>query len=101
MNEKEKWAHILQLYNRLLQIEYSPIVALNRTYALSQAENNAIALKEALKINLADNHLYHSLLAELYIGIDAEKQQEHLQIAMTFTENERDRIVIRKKLDQL
>ena len=32
---KEKWENILQLYNRLLQIEYSPIAALNRTYALS------------------------------------------------------------------
>jgi len=27
----EKWENILQLYNRLLQIEYSPIAALNRT----------------------------------------------------------------------
>lgn len=33
---KEKWDNILQLYNKLLQIEYSPIVALNRTYALSK-----------------------------------------------------------------
>lgn len=28
---KEKWENILQLYNRLLQIEYSPVAALNRT----------------------------------------------------------------------
>ena len=38
---KEKWDTVLQLYNRLLQIEYSPIAALNRTYALSKA--NGIA----------------------------------------------------------
>src|SRR6266542_4002570 len=31
---KEKWKDILQLYNLLLQINYSPSVALNRTYAL-------------------------------------------------------------------
>ena len=31
-----KWENILQLYNQLLQIEYSPITALNRTYALSK-----------------------------------------------------------------
>ena len=37
----EKWSTILQLYNRLLQIEYSPIAALNRTYALAKA--NALA----------------------------------------------------------
>ncbi len=34
---KEKWENILQLYNQLLQIEYSPVAALNRTYALSKA----------------------------------------------------------------
>jgi RNA polymerase sigma factor (sigma-70 family) len=101
MNEKEKWAHILQLYNRLLQIEYSPIVALNRTYALSQAENNAIALKEALKINLAENHLYHSLVAELYIGIDTEKQLSHLKQALSLSQNERDQIIIKRKISQL
>ncbi|MFN8456985.1 MAG: DUF6596 domain-containing protein, partial [Anaerolineae bacterium] len=33
----EKWENILQLYNQLLQLEYSPIAALNRTYALSKA----------------------------------------------------------------
>ena len=30
----EKWSAVLQLYNQLLQMEYSPIAALNRTYAL-------------------------------------------------------------------
>src|ERR1700744_3141917 len=33
---KEKWENILQLYNHLLQVDYSPIAALNRTYALSK-----------------------------------------------------------------
>lgn len=101
MNEKEKWSQILQLYNRLLQIEYSPIVALNRTYALSQAENNVIALKEALKINLVDNHLYHSLLAELYIGVDSERQFKHLEIALSLTVNERDKMITLRKIEQL
>jgi RNA polymerase sigma-70 factor (ECF subfamily) len=31
---KEKWSSILQLFDQLLQIEYSPIAALNRAYAL-------------------------------------------------------------------
>ena len=33
---KEKWENILQLYNHLLQIQYSPVAALNRTFALSK-----------------------------------------------------------------
>jgi RNA polymerase sigma factor (sigma-70 family) len=34
-SQKKKWGSVLQLYNRLLQTHYSPIIALNRTYALS------------------------------------------------------------------
>jgi predicted RNA polymerase sigma factor len=30
----QKWDNILQLYNQLLLVEYSPIAALNRTYPL-------------------------------------------------------------------
>ena len=37
LDSKDKWQNILQLYNKLLLIDYSPIVALNRTYALSKA----------------------------------------------------------------
>ena len=49
---KEKWENILQLYNKLLQIEYSPIAALNRTYALSKANSKQEAIAEAEKLNL-------------------------------------------------
>src|SRR5699024_1093829 len=44
---KEKWENILQLYNRLLQMEYSPVAALNRTYALSKARGIREAIAEA------------------------------------------------------
>ena len=43
----EKWENILQLYNHLLSIEYSPIAALNRTFALSKARGKRE--KSALK----------------------------------------------------
>ena len=95
--EKEKWNNILQLYNRLLQIEYSPITALNRTYALAMAENKEIALKQALKIDLKQNHLYHSLLAELYSGIDKQNQIEHLNLALKLTKSENDKLLLMNK----
>jgi predicted RNA polymerase sigma factor len=63
---KEKWENILQLYNQLLLIEYSPIAALNRTYALAKVNGKKEAIIEAEKIKLTNNHLYHSLLGELY-----------------------------------
>ena len=47
---KEKWEDILQLYNQLLIINYSPSVALNRTFALYKANGRKAALLEAKKM---------------------------------------------------
>ena len=59
---KEKWGNVLQLYNRLLQIQYSPIAALNRTYALSKVNGKEEAIIEAEKLNLVENPFYFGLL---------------------------------------
>jgi len=96
-NENEKWNSILQLYNRLIQIEYSPITALNRTYALSKVKGEEKAIIEVLKIDLKDNHLYHALVAKLYDKVDKQKQIWHLKKALELvdTKNEK-RIIVRK-----
>ena len=91
---KEKWENILQLYNRLLQIEYSPMAALNRTYALSKANGKADAIKEAEKLNLSENHLYHSLLGNLYTDIDNTKAINHLQTALSLAKTSADKSVL-------
>jgi len=97
----EKWENILQLYNRLLLIEYSPIAALNRTYALAKADGKAIAITEAEKLNLANNHLYFSLLGYLYTGIDDEKAIAHLKSALRLAKSDSDKATIRKRLSAL
>jgi len=97
-NTPNKWNTILQLYNHLLQLEYSPIVALNRTYSLAKVKGNDVAIKEALKINLFTNHLYHVLLAELYLPLDKEKQIEHLNKALELAKTEQERRVILDKI---
>ncbi|MCI4669938.1 MAG: sigma-70 family RNA polymerase sigma factor [Bacteroidia bacterium] len=100
-DSKEKWENILQLYNRLLQIEYSPVAALNRTLALSKARSKEIALTEALKINLDKSHLYHALLADLYKGISLEKHKEHLNTALKLAKSEADKEFLQAKIEQL
>jgi len=99
LDSKEKWERILQLYNQLLQLKYSPIIALNRTYALSKANDKKTALAEALKINLTANLHFHMLLAELYDT--NSKAKEHLQIAFDLAQTKNDRLVIQKKLEKL
>ena len=98
---KEKWENILQLYNQLLLIEYSPIAALNRTYALSKANGKKEAIIEAEKINLTDNHLYHSLLGELYTDIDNNKAISHLQKAWALAKSTTDKMLISKRMRQI
>jgi RNA polymerase sigma-70 factor (ECF subfamily) len=94
----EKWENILQLYNRLLQLEYSPVAALNRTYALAKANGKEQAIVEAEKLDSSDNHLYHTLLAELYKDIDNAKAILHLKTALQLAKTTADKAVITKKL---
>jgi RNA polymerase sigma factor (sigma-70 family) len=95
---RQKWENILQLYNQLLLIEYSPIAALNRTYALAKANGKAEAIIEAEKINLSGNHLYHSLLGELYTDIDNTKAISHLKKALKLAKSPSDKMHISEKI---
>jgi len=96
---REKWNNILQLYNRLLQIEYSPVAALNRTFALSKANGKEEAIKEAEKLQLTSNQYYYALLGELYKGIDDDKAKQSFEKAYTLAKTNSDKQAIRKKID--
>ena len=98
---KEKWENILQMFNQLLQIEYSPIAALNRTYALSKANGKADAIIEAEKLNLISNHFYFTLLGELYTDIDNDKAKRNFNKALSLAKTQTDKHTIQKKIDLL
>ncbi|HWD90354.1 MAG TPA: DUF6596 domain-containing protein [Mucilaginibacter sp.] len=97
----EKWEKVLSLYNRLLMVEYSPLAALNRTYALAKVYGNETAITEAEKLGLDQSHLYHSLLGELYSGVDTKKAIGHFTIASKLTKTSADKNVIKKKIEKL
>lgn len=98
---REKWENILQLYNHLLQFEYSPIAALNRTYSLSKVKGKHEAIHEAEKLKLVTNHFYFTLLGELYTGIDNEKAKTNLEKAIALARTSSDKQTIQKKIDAL
>jgi RNA polymerase sigma-70 factor (ECF subfamily) len=98
---KEKWENILQLYNRLLQIEYSPIAALNRTFALAKVKGKQVAIIEAEKLNLTGNHFYFTLLGELYTDIDNKKAKQNFQKAFALAKTTTDKQTIQKKVENL
>jgi RNA polymerase sigma-70 factor (ECF subfamily) len=97
----EKWENILQLYNHLLQIAYSPIAALNRTYALSKVHGTDVSIIEAEKLELTSNHYYFTLLGELYKDTDVSKAKENFQQALSLAKTQSDKTTIQKKLDKL
>lgn len=97
----KKWETILQLYNISLQLEYSPIAALNRTYALSKVQGKEIAIKEAEKLNLIHNHFYFMLLAELYTEIDRGKAKAYFLQAFELSKSELEKQRIRMKIESL
>jgi RNA polymerase sigma factor (sigma-70 family) len=98
----EKWENILQLYNKLLMLEYSPMAALNRTYALYKAHGKEKAIVEAEKLTqLTDNHLYHSLLGYLYTNTDNETALKHLQTALKLAKTKAEKSRIAKNIKEL
>ena len=97
----EKWEHILELYNSLIILEYSPIAALNRTFVLSKTKGKETAIAEAEKLNLTDNHFYYSLLGDLYTGIDNKKALLNFQSAFELAKSPADKAIITKNMKRV
>ncbi len=100
-NSMEKWESILQLYNRLLQLEYSPVAALNRSFAFSKVHGAEAGIREAEKLQLTQNSYYFILLAELYLSVDREKSADHYRSALALLKTENEKRVIHKKIAEL
>ena len=62
---------------------------------------NTISAKEAEKLGLTGNHLYHVLLGYLYTGNDQSKAIHHLHTALNLAKTERERNLIRKDLEKM
>lgn len=97
----EKWNNILDLYNQLLILEYSPIAALNRTFAIAKARSREEAIIAAEKLQLTDNHFYYSLLGNLYTGINDEKAVLHYETALKMATTPADISLIEKNIGQI
>jgi RNA polymerase sigma-70 factor (ECF subfamily) len=98
VDETDKWTNILMLYNRLLMVQYSPVAALNRAYAFSRVYGAAAAIPEAEGLGLEGNLFYHSLLGELYAGVDGGCAALHFQRALELAGTEAEKAVLLGKL---
>lgn len=96
-----KWNHILQLYNQLILIEYSPMTALNRTFAFAKVYGHTRGIKEAEKLGLHNNSHYHSLLGYLYASTDAGKAAAHYREAIHLTKSAAEKKTLMREIERL
>ncbi len=72
--EHTDWQSILALYDKLLILDHSPIVVLNRAIAVSKVDGAENAIAELEKIRNAkaikSNYLYHAVMAELHFQLN-------------------------------
>jgi RNA polymerase sigma-70 factor (ECF subfamily) len=98
---KEKWEDILSLYNRLLLVNYSPAVALNRGFALYKARGARAALSDIHQLNMEENHFYFLLLGELYVRVDKEKAKQNFEKAYALAKTDTEKKGILEKIRKL
>jgi len=79
-------------------LAYSPIAALNRAYAYARVYGKEAAIPEAEGLELTGNLFYHSLLGELYLGVDEGKAVGHFEQALELASTEAERAVISRKI---
>jgi RNA polymerase sigma-70 factor, ECF subfamily len=58
------WSQIVQLYDQLLAVSPTPVVALNRAVALAELHGPAAALAEVDALDLSGYHLFHATRAD-------------------------------------
>jgi RNA polymerase sigma-70 factor (ECF subfamily) len=99
--DKNKWQHILKLYNELILIEYSPMTALNRTFAFAKVYGHEQAIQEVEKLNLNSKNYYHSMLGYLYADTNIDEAINHYNKAIALTKSETEKQTLRKEIKRL
>ena len=100
------WHQIVELYDALLRIEPSPIVALNQAVAVAMRDGPEAGLEIIDDIlangDLADYHLAHAARADLCrrLGRTADARESY-ELALALAKQEPERRFLHKRLQEL
>jgi RNA polymerase sigma-70 factor (ECF subfamily) len=96
------WWQILQLYNQLLELAPSPVVALNRAVAVGEVEGPDAGLTLVDRLDLGRYRLFHAIRADLLrrLGRNAEAALAYKE-ALALTENAAERDFLQHSLDAM
>jgi RNA polymerase sigma-70 factor (ECF subfamily) len=100
------WERIVLLYDALLQISPSPIVALNRAVAVGMAQGPAAGLDAIATLGadsaLANYHLLPSVRGDLLTKMGRfTEAREEIQRAIAMTQNLREQQLLTERLKQI
>jgi RNA polymerase sigma-70 factor (ECF subfamily) len=96
------WRQIVQLYDQLLSLAPSPVVALHRAVAVAELAGPAAALTLVDGLDLDGYHLFHAIRADLLrrLGRDAEAAVAY-EAAIARTDNTTERDFLQRKRQEL
>ena len=100
------WRQIVALYNRLVQIQPSPVVQLNRAVAIAMRDGPEVGLTHIDAVlehgELANYYLAHSARADMYrrLGRTAEARSSY-EKALALTQQEPERQFLQERIRQL
>jgi RNA polymerase sigma factor (sigma-70 family) len=98
--ESTDWKLILTLYDRLMQTNQSPVVALNRWLVVGHIDGSQAALDGLLQLQpLRHNSYYHAALGELYFKLhDKTSAKESYRVALEITNSEAEKELLLRKM---
>lgn len=97
--EDTDWQALLRHYDALFALEPTPVVALNRAVALSHAIGPAQALPLVEALPLTGYPWWASARADLLQRLNRiDEAREALRLAITWTSNERERVLLHERL---
>ncbi len=96
------WRQILALYDQLMEVAPTPVVALNRCVAVAEVHGPADALELADQLGLDGYHLFHATRADLLrrLGRPAEARAAY-DAAIARTANNAERSFLARKRGEL
>jgi RNA polymerase sigma-70 factor (ECF subfamily) len=96
------WWEIVQLYDQLMAIAPSPVVALNRAVAVAEVDGPAAALALVDALDLGGFHLFHAIRADLLrrLGRRAEATSAY-EAAIELAENAAERAFLQRRREAL
>jgi RNA polymerase sigma-70 factor (ECF subfamily) len=72
--EETDWPQIVALYDHLLEVAPTPVVALNRAVAVGEVQGAAAALALVEELDLDSYHLFHATRADLLRRLGRQRE---------------------------